>query len=371
MTQPALYFWVGTEAELIKLFPVMLETARRGIPYRLIATGQNESAQSDILESAVRHAPDLQLSAEKDIRKTMIGLVHWYASTLIGAPRALRAQFPGLDSARSILVVHGDTVSTLMGATVGKRLGMKVAHVEAGLRSHHWLNPFPEEIDRVLTGRKADIHFAPGAEACLNLTGAHGLIVNTTYNTLLDGLAYSRAVPCADPAVADMRNKPYFVAVLHRQENLMNRSLVRGMVDRLIRCSRQTHCVLILHKPTEVALQAMGLLDTLKQAPDVTLLPRVAYFDFMKLLDGSAFVITDGGSNQEELSYMGKPCLIIRRCTERPDGLGANALLYDGTLSSVDVFITDHTRYRRPPVSSAQSPSALIVDVLDKALSLS
>ena len=90
------------------------------------------------------------------------------------------------------------------------------------------------------------------------------------------------------------------------------------------------------------------------------------YFDFMKLLEGAAFVITDGGSNQEELSYMGKPCLILRTHTERSDGLGQNVVMYQESMQVVDDFIAHYPNYQRPPIVPAQSPARMIATTLTK-----
>ncbi len=113
-------------------------------------------------------------------------------------------------------------------------------------------------------------------------------------------------------------------------------------------------------------MQEMGLLNTVKQNPHVTALPRVEYFDFMKLLEGAAFVITDSGSNQEELSYMGKPCLILRTHTERSDGLGQNVVMYHESMQVVDDFIAHCPDYQRPPIVPAQSPARMIATALIK-----
>ena len=139
------------------------------------------------------------------------------------------------------------------------------------------------------------------------------------------------------------------------------------MLSRALQQAESMHCVMILHKPTEVTLQEMGLLDTVKQNAHVTALPRVEYFDFMKLLEGAAFVITDGGSNQEELSYMGKPCLILRTHTERSDGLGQNVVMYQESMQVVDDFIAHYPNYQRPPIVPAQSPARMIATALMKS----
>lgn len=366
MQQRELYFFIGTEAELIKLFPVLRELRARGVPCRIVASGQNDLKKSTVLRALNGGQVDLELSDERSIRKTAAGLLQWYAATWRGAAARMQQAFGAAALRGSVLVVHGDTVSTMMGAYLGAKLGMRVAHVEAGLRSHNWLNPFPEEIDRVLTSRKAVLHFAPGAQAVQNLQKAHakGQVVDTVYNTIIDSLAWSRREPCRDPAVQALCGGDYFVFVMHRQENLANKKLVQAMVERMTAQAQKRRCVLILHKPTEVTLDQMGLLAPLRANAQFTLLPRVEYFDFMKLLDGAAFVITDGGSNQEELAYMGKPCLILRTHTERQDGLGQNVVMYGGDLRAVDEFTARYETYRRAPVCPEQSPAKVIADTL-------
>lgn len=234
MAQSGIYFFIGTEAELIKLFPVMLQLQAQQVPYHIIASGQNDIVKSTILRALNGGHVDLELSKESDIKKSAAGLMQWFAATWHKGKKAIPAHF-GRDTLRgATMVVHGDTVSTVMGAYLAKHFGMRVAHVEAGLRSHNWLNPFPEEIDRVLTSCCVRLHFAPGQEAAANLSKAKGLVVNTTYNTIADSLAYSRTIPCKDPVIAELQSAPYFVFVMHRQENLANKTLVRDMLSRAL-----------------------------------------------------------------------------------------------------------------------------------------
>lgn len=367
MQEKKLFFFIGTEAELIKLFPVMQCLTRRNIPYTILASGQNDITRSTLMRELNGQTIALELSKEADIKKSALGLMQWFARTWFVARKKIPAQFSRQELRNGVMIVHGDTVSTVMGAMLGAGWGMTVAHIEAGLRSHNWLNPFPEEIDRVLTSHRVRLHFAPGDAAAANLKKAKGLVVNTGHNTILDSLAYSRQIPCRNPQVQELtEGEPYFVFVMHRQENLANKSLVEAMVKRVTGQAEKARCVMILHAPTRVTLQEMGLLAALQANSRVTLLDRVEYFDFMKLLQGALFVITDGGSNQEELAYMGKPCLIMRTHTERMDGLGENALLYEGKLETVDAFVGNYTAYSRPPVQAAQSPSESIADCLQQ-----
>ena len=361
------FFFIGTEAELIKVFPVIQEMEERKIDYYIIASGQNDISDSRVLKAANGGRIDIELSKEKDIKKSAVGLVNWYMSTSKYAVKAVREHF-GLSSDKSkqsdcIMIVHGDTVSTVMGAYLGKKLGMKVAHIEAGLRSHNWFNPFPEEIDRMLVSRVADYSFAPGQQAVKNLKGHRG-VYDTKVNTLMDSLKYALSVPCEDQAVNSLADQQYFVFVLHRQENLENDRLIKMLLSRIETLSQKCKCVMILHKITEIKFAKMGVLDDFRKNPDYVLLPRVDYFDFMKLLNNSQFVITDGGSNQEELSYMGKPALIVRKTTERNEGLGENAVLWGGNDDTIGEFLENTSKYVKPELSDTNKPSERIVDVL-------
>jgi UDP-N-acetylglucosamine 2-epimerase (non-hydrolysing) len=361
-----IFFFIGTEAELIKLFPIMLALRQREVAFRIIASGQNDIRRSTVLRALNNGHLDLLLSNEADIQKTATGLLRWYGQTRREAAKRIKAAFPSARFQQACMVVHGDTVSTMMGAAIGRQLGMTVAHVEAGLRSHHWLNPFPEEIDRMITSRKARLHFAPGEEATANLAHAHGEVLNTEYNPISDSLAYSRSIVCTDERILALLQTPYFIFALHRQENLAQKALLQALIDRILEQAQEMRCVMILHKPTEQALSSMGLLERLLHHPNVTIFPRVEYFDFMKLLEGAQFVITDGGSNQEELSYMGKPCLVLRKRTERQDGIGRNVLLYGGDIGRIASFVANYRQYERPPMSPDFSPAERIADRLER-----
>ena len=154
--------------------------------------------------------------------------------------------------------------------------------------------------------------------------------------------------------------------VLHRQETLAQKEFVSGVVEEVERAAEKKECVFVLHEITRGALERFGLLERLKGNPRVVLHGRVDYFDFMKLLDGAAFVITDGGSNQEELFYMGKPCLILRKATERNEGLGVNCRLFNGEPSDIRTFIGEVEEKKGKGHAGVEGePSKIIADVLE------
>lgn len=364
----SIFFFIGTDAEFIKLFPVIDECIQNKVSIKIIASGQNDITKSRIL-SAIHYGPlDLELSQEDSIKKNSMGLFTWYAKTKRKAVRKIKDAFPDTDFSNSIMVVHGDTVSTVMGASVGKKLGMTVCHVEAGLRSHNFLNPFPEEIDRMLTSRKCRLHFAPGIEQCKNLSKAKGKVFNTKFNTILDSLKFSMKIEEQNPIIAKLKQKEYFVFVIHRQENLMNKKFVMESVEEVLEIAKHMKCVIILHIPTKVTFDNLGILSRLEENDNILLVPRMDYFDFMKLLDYSQFVITDGGSNQEELHYMGKPCLIMRKTTERNEGIGQNAVMYQGDVKNISRFYESYKDKKLSPTVAENSPSNMIYQELVRQL---
>ena len=138
-----IFFFIGTEAELIKVFPVIMECQKKNAKCHIISSGQNDLKKSRILNFIQLSGKFIELSKEEDIKKSAIGLLSWFVKTKVKAVDIILKYFSKDELTNKPLVVHGDTVSTLMGALIGKRLNMQVYHVEAGLRSHNLFNPFP------------------------------------------------------------------------------------------------------------------------------------------------------------------------------------------------------------------------------------
>lgn len=354
-----IYFFVGTTAELIKLFPIMVEMKDKGIDYEMISSGQNDIRNSHIITKFGLKPPNIVLS-DTSHKKTALGLASWFVSTILKGRSVLKSAIP--DAEGNTIIVHGDTVSTVLGGVLGKLLKMKICHVEAGLRSYNYLNPFPEELDRVITSRLADVHFAPNEWAAGNLRSKSGLVVNTGENTLLDSLRLSEGVDKTVQYVP--KDKPYFVFVIHRQENLFDSDFVKYIVSRCVQESEKTHCVLVLHELTKLKLEELGLLEGLQQNEDITLVPRLEYVDFMGVLATCEYLVTDGGSNQEEAYYMGKPCLILRTHTERVEGLDENVLLSKKSKNLIESFFQDPYKFKTASKLEETFPSKVIVDRL-------
>lgn len=356
------YFFIGTEAELIKLLPVLLELKKRNIHYQIIASGQNNIEKSDLL-ALLEKKIDIVLF-RGDIKQNAAGLLFWFIKTFFRSMLLLKKKFKNIDRKNSILIIHGDTVSTVMGAFLGKIFGFPIAHVEAGLRSFNYFHPFPEEIDRVLASRFVSIHFCPNQWAVNNIKNIKGIKINTLQNTLLDSLNLVIQMPVKSKLIQNLKSEKYFLFIMHRQENLFNDALVDTLVSEITSHAKSMKCLFVVHKPTMLVLKKRGLFQKLQKNKNIILTERLSYIEFMKVLYGCEFIITDGGSNQEESYYFGKPALILRSATERIEGLGENVILSKNNLDTIKDFIADPQKYKRPKVSLKTKPSKIIVDYL-------
>jgi len=347
---------LGTKAQLVKMAPVMVRMQERGVAYRFIHTGQHRATMSEMLEEFALKPPDVVLHSGRDV-VSLPQMAIWLVRILFKCVVARREIF-GPD-ARGIVLVHGDTFSTLLGALLGRIAGLRVGHVESGLRSFDVFHPFPEEITRLLTFRASHVLYCPGQWAIDNVAGYRREKVNTFVNTLADTVALAGRVPLREDHVP---RRPYALVSLHRYENIFRRGRLGQLVEILEEIAETEHCLFILHPPTEQQLRHSGLYARLADNPRIELRPRYTYFDFFALMRRADFVVTDGGSIQEESSYLGIPCLLLRKATEREEGLGANAVLSNYDRRVIRDFTLDFSAHRRPPVEQRSRPSDIIID---------
>ena len=218
------------------------------------------------------------------------------------------------------VVVVGDVNSTLACALVCVKLGVKVAHVEAGLRSRD--RTMPEEINRLLTDQIADLLLTPSADANDNLL-AEGipaerirLVGNVMIDTLYKHLERSRQSRIKD--VLDLNNQPYAVLTLHRPSNVDNRLTFERILDALEKISEQLPIVFPVHPRTRKTIAELGFAERVKKIVGLRLVDPLGYLDFLNLYSGAQLVLTDSGGIQEETSVLGVPCITLRENTERP-----------------------------------------------------
>jgi len=333
---------------------VLRELDRRGLPYRLIETGQHGAYLPVLRERLGIREPDLRFGGQSDA-DTLSAAVRWALGLvrLLVSRRRLRTWVFGDHG--GMCLVHGDTPSTLLATLMARRAGIPVAHLESGLRSGSFRHPFPEELIRVLVMRRAAVCFAPDAASAANLRsmGLEARIVETSGNTGLEALR---------DAVADIEpGSGPVVATMHRVENLHNARRFDGFLDLLGRLDRPA--TFVVHPPTDAVLARRGGRSSV-EAGGVVTSGLVPYDEFVTMLAAAPFVITDGGSIQEECARLGVPTLLWRDRTERPDGVGGNVVVSEYDDAEVDAFLADPYRWRRPRRRGDERPAAEVVDVL-------
>jgi UDP-N-acetylglucosamine 2-epimerase (non-hydrolysing) len=361
-TRAAILVLIGTKAQFIKTAPVLLELDRRGIAYRLVYTGQH-SETFDVLEKAfgTRVADEnLVPGVEAATHSSFAG---WSAAFWGRGLRRIRSH-AWRDAV--IAVVHGDTASTLFGALLARLGGLRVAHIEAGLRSARLFDPFPEELIRRLVSRTASLHLAPDAVSAQHLSGRAGVVVDTGGNTLQDALA---AALCSCDDVRQGGGGGYAIASIHRTENLSDAARFDFLIERIVEAGETLPIRFVLHPATRHRLAKSGWAARLQGNPRVQLVDRMDYPAFVRLMLGSAFLMTDGGSNQEEAAMMGLPTLLLRMTTERADGLGDNVVLSELDAKVIREFVVLHAQAGwHVRTLRGNSPSAVVADELVAAV---
>ena len=352
----------GTTGELIKLAPVLLRLDEREHRYLLATTGQQVQQIPAFLDQFGLRQPDAWLAhgaGGRDLRVNgdIPGWLARVTRSWVREGRRLRRALcagPG----RPLVLVHGDTMTTVLGSIIGRSLRATVAHIESGLRSFDVRHPFPEELNRKVATALSRIHYAPGAWAASNLH--RGDVVDTGSNTIRDSLAL---VPAGPPSVR-VPDGRFGIVSLHRFELLNNRRLLTETIEVLAGASRATPLLFIDHPVTIAALERCGLTRYFDSA--FRRIPRLRFFDFVRVERRSAFVVTDSGGSQEECYYLDLPCLVHRSKTERREGLGENAVLSQMSAGVLRDFLADPTRFgRRTPLVPA-SPSDVIVGDLER-----
>ncbi|CAN5273306.1 UDP-N-acetyl glucosamine 2-epimerase [soil metagenome] len=353
----------GTTGELIKLAPVLLRLDDRGSSYVLATTGQQVQQIPGFLEQFGLRQPDLWLACGRKGRDLRVNadIPAWLAnvtrSWLRERRRVRRALQEG--GGRPRVLVHGDTMTTVLGSMIGRSLRTTVAHIEGGLRSYDLRNPFPEELNRKLATALSRIHYAPGAWAASNLRG--GEVIDTGSNTIRDSLGL---VADEEPAVA-VPDGPFGIVSLHRFELLNSRRLLTATIEVLADAARRTPLLFIDHPVTAAALDRFGLARHFDTSTFMRI-PRLRFFDFVRIERRSSFVVTDSGGSQEECFYLYLPCLVHRVKTERREGLGENAVLSGMSSDVLRDFLADPTRFRRTSTLPPTSPSDVIVCDLER-----
>lgn len=302
---PLVLHITGARPNFPKVAPVHAALSALNVPQQLIHTGQHyDQRMSDVFFQQLRlPEPDFNLGVGSDThaRQTAAIMV------------ALEELFQKLEPA--IVVVYGDVNSTVAAALVAAKLGIALAHVEAGLRSFD--QSMPEEVNRLVTDRLSDILFAtsPDAVAHLGNEGVDPQRIHFVGNPMIDTLLATMDRFDAAAARAEHGlDGPYAVATLHRPGNVDDPSDAALLVRTMHAAADQIHVILPLHPRGRAKLEAAGLFDH----PRLSIVDPLGYVEFLSLVRGADAVITDSGGVQEETTMLGVPCLTLRPNTERP-----------------------------------------------------
>ena len=355
----------GTTGELIKLAPVLTALERVGHRPLLLTTGQQVQQIPSALADFGLPQPDFWLGrGHHGADLEHVANIPGWATTVVrrfARHRGRIAERLVVDGRRPLLVVHGDTMTSVLGGTMGRALRVPVGHIEAGMRSGTVRNPFPEEINRRLTAKLARLHFAPNPTAANNLRRERvkGVIVDTGANTIVDSLRL--AVSRADAGI-DVPDEPFGIVSLHRFELIERPSLFADVLELLRAASRRFPLLFVDHSTTAGALQKArldGVFDDRFRR-----IPRLPYAQFIALLRRSSFVVTDSGGSQEECAYLGLPCLIHRAVSEHQTGLGGPIVLSQMDRTVLRSFLEDPLGHATPPAFPAVSPTHIILERL-------
>ncbi len=349
---------LGTKAQLIKMAPIMVRLTEQAVPYNFISTGQHRATMKEMLREFGLKQPDVVLYDGPDI-VSLPKMLLWMLRILWRCVFSRRRIFG--EQPTGMVLVHGDTFSTLLGALMGRLAGLRVGHVESGPRSFNLLHPFPEELTRVLTLRLSHTLYCPGQWAMHNVTKLRKEKIDTGSNTMADTMALALKMERRRDHVPA---EPFGLVSLHRYENIFRKNVFKRIIHLLESVARERHLLFILHPPTAKQLDRMGFRERLQSNPQIEMRQRYTYFDFVSLIEAADFVITDGGSIQEESSYHGVPCLLMRKATERQEGLGENVVLSNYDPDVIEQFVRNAAHYRRPISDQQHRPTRVIVDHL-------
>jgi UDP-N-acetylglucosamine 2-epimerase (non-hydrolysing) len=318
---------MGTRPEAIKLAPVVLELRRRpDFRTRVCATGQHRELLDQALGS-------FDLSPDIDL-----GIMSYGQSLAAVTARAVEGLFAVIAHERpDVVVVQGDTTTTFCGALAASYNRVAVAQVEAGLRTPSKYAPFPEEINRRLTTRLVDYHFAPTERArqALLAEGVPDGCIHVTGNTVIDALLMTRdrireRPPSIAHSLAERMNGRLVVLVTgHRRESFGDgfRNICLGIRDAADAVP-EVLFVYPVHLNPRVQAPVGEILGT---HPRVALVEPLPYQPFVWLMERSTVVLTDSGGVQEEAPALGKPVLVMRDTTERPEGVAVGNARLVGT----------------------------------------
>lgn len=344
----------GTRPEAIKMAPVVLELQKypEQIQSMVAVTAQHREMLDQVLQ-LFHIRPDYDL----DIMSSSQTLFDITSRALLGLREVFETSKPDL------VLVHGDTTTTFVGALAAYYCQIPVGHVEAGLRTGNKYSPFPEEMNRKLTGVLTDIHFSPTEIARQNLLteGVAEQSIFVTGNTVIDALlsTVDPAYKFEDQVLSEIsfHDRRVILVTTHRRENLGEPMRhVYQALKRIVDEYSDVEIIFPVHRNPRVREVVDSVLGNL---PRVHLTDPMEYEPFANLMARSHLILTDSGGIQEEAPSLGKPVLVLRDTTERPEAISAGTVKLIGTAEEVVyreivTLLTDPVQYRA--MSEATNP---------------
>lgn len=312
----------GTRPEAIKMAPLVLELQKypEQIESVVTVTAQHRQMLDQVLET-FKITPDYDLNIMKD-RQTLIDVT---TNALQGLDKVMKEAKP------DIVLVHGDTATTFIASLAAFYNQIAIGHVEAGLRTWNKYSPYPEEMNRQLTGVMADLHFAPTEVSKKNLLdeNKNPETIFVTGNTAIDALATTVNEHYTHPVLEKIGSDRMILLTAHRRENLGEpmRHMFRA-ITRILAEHEDVQVVYPVHMNPAVREIANEILGDHQR---VHLIEPLEVFDFHNFAANSYMILTDSGGVQEEAPSLGKPVLVLRDTTERPEGIAAGTLKLAGT----------------------------------------
>jgi len=329
---------VGARPNFMKVAPLHKALkASPGIESIIVHTGQHFDKQMSTVffEQLALPKPDFYLGVTGGSHTKMT------AEIMLAFENVLEQVQPDL------IVVVGDVTSTIACALTAVRLGIPVAHVEAGLRSN---DPhMPEEINRILTDRLSEYLFTTEASANLNLIQENipQQKIHFVGNCMIDSLHYylPKANSLQTAHSYNLENKEFAMMTMHRPSNVDDQSGLQKMLELIVELCKRFPLVFPVHPRTRKNMERFQLLEQFNSIPNLIITEPLAYLEFISLMSACSLILTDSGGIQEESTYMQIPCLTFRKTTERPVtvDIGTNILIDDLDVQNA-LFYVDQIR---------------------------
>ncbi len=333
-------FIFGTRPEFIKIYPVIMEAKKQGNDVCVVNTGQHKEMVNELLEYF-----NLAVDYDLEIMNKCNGLMDILTYSLNGLDEIVKTEQP------DVILVHGDTSATLAGSITAFYNQVKLGHIEAGLRTYNKLSPFPEEVNRQLTGIMADYHFAPTDTTRDNLLseGKKAEDIFVVGNSAIDMLNYTVTDEYTHEVFDWRPDKKLILMTAHRRENIDDLDnmfkAINGIAEKY---EEEYKIVYPIHMNPIIREKAKKYFTT----DNIKIIEPLDTVNFHNIMKKSHLILTDSGGIQEEAPSLGIPVLVLRDTTERPEGVKAGTLKlvgtdYDAIVEAADTLLENEAEYNK------------------------